>query len=230
VIIPVFNRAGLLDEAVESTLGQEGAQLEVIVVDDCSTDSSLATARQIAAGHPEVLVASLPVNKGPSAARNCGLELASSPFVTFLDSDDLMTAGRLQRQLKELEQHPDCLVTGRQKIVVRKGVSPPDCIVAEMSRPETSYPMTMCGSRSTFDRIGEFNESYRLLEDLEFLVRAGELGIEIRRLDSVLITRRIMGDNAVTDTIGLSTARLRIFQEHHRRVGSGSGLGSSFTQ
>ncbi|MEE9415800.1 MAG: glycosyltransferase family A protein, partial [Acidimicrobiales bacterium] len=146
VIIPVFNRVDRLGEAVESVLSQD-ASVEVVIVDDCSTDGSAELARQIAAARSQVMVSSLTPNKGPAAARNRGLKLATSEFVSFLDSDDLMTAGRLKAQLAEIAIRPDHLVMGCQQILVGEGVSPPALIVAELANSDRHYIMSMLGSK-----------------------------------------------------------------------------------
>lgn len=214
VIIPVLDRAHLLGDAVDSVLRQEGVHVEVIIVDDGSTDGSLDVARQLAASDERILVDSLDTNQGPATARNVGLRLASADFITFLDSDDLMAPGRLDRQLQEVPREGLVLVVGRQRIIVADGVVPPRSILAEQQEPDNYYIMTMCGSRQTFDAIGLFDETYRVAEDLEYLVRSRRLGVEIKRIDVELVTRRVLGDNLVEDDDALQVARLRIYREH----------------
>jgi hypothetical protein len=103
VIIPVFNRPAQLREALESVLVQDHPSLEVIIVDDGSTDhETLSTARALAAAHPNtVLVASIP-NGGPGVAREHGRTLARGEFLQYLDSDDVLLPGKLSAQVKAL--------------------------------------------------------------------------------------------------------------------------------
>ncbi|MEM7507246.1 MAG: glycosyltransferase family 2 protein [Pseudomonadota bacterium] len=103
VIVPVWNAAATLPRAVESVLAQRDVRVEVVVVDDCSTDDSAAIARDLAARHPNVIVAVQQVNSGPAAARNRAIELSSAPWVTPLDSDDFMRPGRLRALLDHAE-------------------------------------------------------------------------------------------------------------------------------
>jgi succinoglycan biosynthesis protein ExoO len=100
VLIPAYNVAGYLDESVASALGQD-VDVEIIVVDDCSTDDG-ATAEAIRRleADPRVRGFRLPVNGGPSAARNKALDEARGEWVAFLDADDWFGAGRLSYLLK----------------------------------------------------------------------------------------------------------------------------------
>ncbi|HWK26860.1 MAG TPA: glycosyltransferase family 2 protein [Solirubrobacter sp.] len=97
VVIPCFNYGRFLPDAVESVLTQEGVDVDVVIVDDCSTDNSLAIARALAARHPAVTVLAHTVNQGPVATFNDGLERVGGEFLVRLDADDLLTPGSLAR-------------------------------------------------------------------------------------------------------------------------------------
>ena len=88
-IIPVYNRPTLVVEAIESVLAQTYRPIEIIVVDDGSTDSTSAVVEQMMTAHPEVSLLRQP-NSGPGPARQKGIEAASGEFIQFLDSDDLL--------------------------------------------------------------------------------------------------------------------------------------------
>ena len=105
VVIPTWNRAHLVGEAVESALGQEGAGLEVIVVDDGSTDG---TAEFIERRFGEsVKLLRMVARSGVGAARNEGVRYATGDLLSFLDSDDLWLPGKLKAELDVLERFPD---------------------------------------------------------------------------------------------------------------------------
>ena len=103
VIIPTYNSARFVVQAVESVLAQTYSDFEVIVVDDGSTDNTpvaLAGYRQkIRYLHQE--------NRGPSAARNAGYRASQGDYVLFLDSDDLIPPDTLERQVSFLNDHPE---------------------------------------------------------------------------------------------------------------------------
>lgn len=102
VVIPTRNRADSTVAAVRSALAQEWDALEVIVVNDASTDETAERVRELAASDPRVRLVTLEWNQGPSAARNRGVETATLPFVAFLDSDNTFVADKLRRQMPEL--------------------------------------------------------------------------------------------------------------------------------
>src|ERR1700678_803249 len=102
VIIPTYNRADLIGQALESALAQTHPADEIIVVDDGSTDDTERVVAQYA-GQVRYM---RQVNAGPSAARNRGIQAASGDFIALLDSDDLWVKDRLERQLAALTLHP----------------------------------------------------------------------------------------------------------------------------
>jgi glycosyltransferase involved in cell wall biosynthesis len=99
IIIPVFNRASLLRRAIESALGDEGVKVEVVVVDDGSTDVSAQVAQSF--GPPVKVLRQ--ANAGPSAARNRGFAESRGTYVRFLDSDDWLLPGANTMQMGEIE-------------------------------------------------------------------------------------------------------------------------------
>lgn len=105
VVIPTWNRARLVFEAVESALSQRIGQVEVIVVDDGSTDDTANILTRNFGSRIHLL--RLPSRRGVSAARNAGARLASGELLAFLDSDDLWLPGKLDAELRVLEQFPD---------------------------------------------------------------------------------------------------------------------------
>ncbi len=105
VIIPTHNRSELVVRAVENALRQTYTALEVIVVDDASTDDTLAKVEAIA--DPRVHYIRSDRNIGGAAARNLGVRAASGEFVAFLDSDDLWFPGKLKLQMKRLSEMPE---------------------------------------------------------------------------------------------------------------------------
>ena len=97
VVIPVYNRATAVRRAIESVLRQTYQNFEIIVIDDASTDDTVASVRSI--GDPRLTVIRHARNRGGSAARNTGIRASSGEFVAFLDSDDEWLPGKIQRQL-----------------------------------------------------------------------------------------------------------------------------------
>src|SRR5215211_2313466 len=103
VVIPCYNQAHFLSEAIESVLAQSHPNFEIIVVDDGSTDDT----SEIAARYPEVRLVRQE-NKGLSGARNAGLAHSEGEYVVFLDADDRLLPEALEAHLEHLEAHPEC--------------------------------------------------------------------------------------------------------------------------
>ena len=112
VIIPVFNGAAFLADAIQSVLAQDHDPLHIIVIDDGSTDDTAT----VAAGFGERILYRRQENLGPPAARNHGLSMAKGELVAFLDADDLYMPEKFAHQVARLERHPECeIVIGRQQ-------------------------------------------------------------------------------------------------------------------
>lgn len=104
VIIPAFNVAGCISTAIHSALSQSLAPVEIIVVDDASTDDTAAVVADIARDHPSVRLIQMPLNRGAATARNMGLESCSSEWVAILDSDDRYLPQRLEYLVAAAEE------------------------------------------------------------------------------------------------------------------------------
>jgi glycosyltransferase involved in cell wall biosynthesis len=102
VVIPVWNRRRLVCEAIDSALGQRAGDVEVIVVDDASTDGTAAAVGDRFGSRVRLL--RMPRRSGPAAARNAGVRMATGTLLAFLDSDDVWLPGKLDAELRVLEQ------------------------------------------------------------------------------------------------------------------------------
>lgn len=108
-IIPVYNRSALVAEAVESVLAQTWRPVEIILVDDGSTDDTPAALEALAAAHREIRIIRQK-NQGPGVARETGRKAARGEFVQYLDSDDLLLPRKFELHVRALREHPHCSV------------------------------------------------------------------------------------------------------------------------
>ena len=199
VVIPLFNRPDCIAEAIESVRAQTYPAIEIIVVDDGSTDGGPALVEAFAGEDPSIHQLRQ-VNAGPSAARNRGLAAARSRLVTFLDSDDLMLPGRVERQVRHLAENPEAdVVIGIERIELLPGVTAPRWL-RELP-PADEHPryflMSMLLDRRHIEAVGGFDESLRVGEDVDLAVRLRAAGARIATVDEVLTVRRIRGDNLI---------------------------------
>ena len=108
VIIPAFNAGLHIGNAIKSVLGQNCSKdIEIIVIDDGSTDNTMSVISDISRTHQQVICVHNERNKGPSGARNTGLLKASGMYIAFLDADDLWLPNHLMEGVNFLERHND---------------------------------------------------------------------------------------------------------------------------
>lgn len=189
----MYNGARYIAAALESVYAQTYAPLEIIVVDDGSTDGSADVAR--AHGASMVLRQE---NQGPAAARNAALREANGTLVAFLDSDDIWLPQKLRLQVDFLAANPDtAMVTAHLEHFLEPGAAiPPWLNPARLGEPEPSFlPSAWVLRRVVFDLVGGFDESYRVAEDADWMIRAKDAGIRPYVLDEVLVCKRVHGAN-----------------------------------
>jgi len=192
VVIPTRNRAHLVCDAIESAFAQRPEQVEVIVVDDGSTDDTAELLRR--AYGPRIHLLSLPERSGAGAARNAGVRLATGELLAFLDDDDLWLPGKLDAELRVLEQFSGAeavvsdslsFLEGRraeQSFFAKSGLLAAShgraCLVGECDWLWTNSMngVAMCSitlRRSLYRRLGEplFAEDLFTCEDWELEMR-----------------------------------------------------------
>ncbi len=227
VVIPAFNAQACLADCLASVQAQRGDfTIEIVVIDDGSTDSTADVAQQ----HPGVALLRQS-NRGPSAARNVGIESARGDFIAFLDADDLWPEGKLAAQLAVLQRNPDAsLVFG-------------DCqqFSAERRWPQTEFaaaglgaaawghdelvPDTYAGllkdnfittgsvvvRRSVLASVGGFAEDLRLVEDLDLWLRIA-LRHRLAWCAKVCLLRRRHAANTSNDAEAMGLAYLEVLR------------------
>jgi glycosyltransferase involved in cell wall biosynthesis len=214
VVVPAFQAEAYLAEALDSALRQDHDAVELIVVDDGSTDRTA----EIAAAAPVQLVRR--EQGGPAAARNSGLAVARGEFVTILDADDLWPPNRLSLQLAHLAANPEQgVVLGLAEVFLSPGESRPahDPGFADGERV-AGHPATMLARREVFDVVGPFDETLRLSEDIDWLARSSDAGILAGRIEQTLLYYRIHAHNTSRHTQANHAATLRVLRESvHRK-------------
>ncbi len=187
-IVPVYNGERFLGEALDSILDQDYAPLEVIVVDDGSTDGSLAVAesRDVRIIRRE--------RGGPGAARNAGVEAAGGDLLAFLDQDDAWLPGKVRKQVDVLRERPEAgFVYGRMEVVLEPGTEWPDWVdPGWLADPPMGYcPSTLMVTRTVFEAVGAFDTDYLSFSDGQWLIRARRAGVEGHLLEDVVLRYRV---------------------------------------
>ena len=234
-IIPTYNRAHIVCDAIESVLAQTYPHIEVIVVDDGSKDDTVARLKQYG---ERIRVIGQP-NAGPAAARNRGIATARGELIAFLDSDDLWLPEKTERQVALLERAgesvPCCLSNIMMKwnsgdrasfdIALLKPASEEGVWLNVDEVLATRFVLFNQGiiiRRQVLERIGVFDESIRYLEDVEFPLRLSLEG-PWAFIETPLVTWRESMTNSVyknskRDELCTSECMVQVFETHLARV------------
>jgi len=216
VIIPTYNRADMVGEAIASVLDQEYSSVELIVIDDGSTDQTPDLLRSFG----RRILSVRQENKGVSAARNLGLSHASGELIAFLDSDDLWLSGKLTAQVDFFRRNPASLICQTQEIWVRNGrrVNPKhrhEKRSGMIFEPSLALclvsPSAVMMRRSLFDIIGRFDENLPACEDYDLWLRIGRR-FPIHLIDRPLIVKRGGHEDQLSKAPGLDKFRIASLQ------------------
>jgi glycosyltransferase involved in cell wall biosynthesis len=140
-IIPVHNRPLLLRAAVGSVLAQTYRPIEIVIIDDGSTDNTAQSIAALAAEHPSIVRHQRIRNAGPGAAREAGRMIANGEFIQYLDSDDLLLPRKFELQVGGLRAHPECDVAYGRTRHYRVGEPPGNMSCKRTGeRIETMFP------------------------------------------------------------------------------------------
>jgi glycosyltransferase involved in cell wall biosynthesis len=193
VIIPVYNGEKYLAESIQSALAQEHAAIEILVVDNGSTDGTPNVARMF----PAIRYLHLQ-ERGLAKALNHGVEQSRGRFFGFLDADDLWQPNKLTKQLEAFARNPATdMVFGH----IEQFISPelPDPIKARLSIRDKRLPgrvkSTLLIRQESFRKVGSFEESTNFADFIEWYMRAVEQGLQELMLPDTLTLRRIHGAN-----------------------------------
>lgn len=207
VIIPVFNGEDFIADAVNNVLAQKYPALEIIVVDDGSTDTT------------SEIVGKLPVdiryfrqeNGGPASARNRGIRDASGEFIVFLDVDDLWPENNLNILVDKMLREPYLqVITGYAQMMQKNEVGEYDLAGSPME--SFSYYIGAAIYRKTvFSEVGLFDPSLKFGEDTDWYTRAEELKVNMKRLEEITLFVRRHGKNMThgKNLVELGAVRVR---------------------
>ena len=224
VIVPVFNEERLLPEAIACIRQQGDARVEIVAVDDGSTDGTPELLEQLRREPGAPLRILRQENAGPGAARNAGAHAAHGEILAFLDADDLWGAGWLCSVRTRLEAEPKALLLGHTSFVriadnprPGDGWNPPE-------PPGLAWVFgAMALARTTWEVIGGVDASLRFGEDLAFLIVARERGVPIVVVPETTHFYRLHGRNSVRGRGVKELNVMRVLHESLRRRASRDG-------
>jgi glycosyltransferase involved in cell wall biosynthesis len=194
VIIPVYNAAKYLAEAIESVLSQTYNNVEVIAVNDGSTDNSL----EVLSAYSNRIQIISSANKGIGSARNLAIHQSKGSFLAFLDADDFWELNKLEVQMQVFASNPNLDIV----YCSFKEFLSPD-MTSELIQKRILKPTAMSGAiagtslvkRTAFDKVGLFSEQWKTGEYIDWYARAKEQNLTVKHIDNCLYHRRSHSDN-----------------------------------
>ncbi len=209
IIVPVFNGEKFIRESIENILSQNYPAIEIIMVDDGSTDNS------------KKIIDELPVdvryfhqpNAGPAAARNRGIRDVSGEYIAFLDVDDLWPENNLALLRKEIENDRDLSVVRGHAQLFKTAE---DGGMEFIGNPDESFPNYIGAGlyrKSAFSKVGLFDSDLTFGEDEDWYTRAMELKIKMKRLDEVTLYVRRHGGNMTEGKSLVELNMLKVFKK-----------------
>ena len=237
-IIPVHDRPQLLEEAVASVLGQSYRPLEIVIVDDGSTDDTVQVVDRIAADHPETVRTLHVARGGPGRAREAGRRAARGEFLQYLDSDDVLVEGKFASQVAALRADPDAGVAYGWTSYRSDGSHGEDRPWKRTGeRIERMFPSflqsrwwgtsTPLYRRSVTDAAGPWSDLWHE-EDWEYDCRVAALDVKLAYVPRLVSIQRDHGGTRLSRAVSSDPEKLKnrarahsLILEHARRAGIG---------
>ena len=204
VVIPYYNREKYVDEAVQSVLAQTLKPLEIIIVNDCSRESSRRHLDRYAS---QCTIVDLKGNVGLAGARNAGIQHARGKFIAFLDDDDMWLPRKLEVQRQFLEDHPECAAVhstgiaffsdGSEALWGANCTEPITLAQALTNDHWVMVPTTLIRTEAVRS-VGGFDRRFRECEDRDFIIRCCAAGYKIAGISEPLARIRRQGHDSLT--------------------------------
>lgn len=224
VIVPTYNAATYLAEALDSALEQTYQPIEVVVIDDGSTDDTA----QVLDGYGDRIVRRYQSNAGVSAARNAGLGLAHGDYIAFLNADDVFAPTRLERCIELLEERPDITAVTTDAYMIDGDVATSRRWYGSFSRAGFPEPQAQLHAivewnfifvlvvvrREALDRLGGFDSSCDRAEDLDMWIRLLLDGGRFARIAEPLAGCRLLPDSLLAAPAKQWYAHLTALDKH----------------
>jgi glycosyltransferase involved in cell wall biosynthesis len=222
VILPTYNRANVLDRAIESVLDQTYSDFELLVVDDDSSDNTVELINSFC--DPRITLIEHDENRGPAAARNTGLQEATADYIAFQDSDDQWEPEKLERQmavfddtspsvgvvyctLLKIHDNDTWRVPGKQVSVTEGDIHRALWVQNFVS------PQVVVARRACFEEVGGFDARFPPLEDWEMWLRISR-EFEFRHVDEPLVNAHTSSDSISMDHETVAESRNAIVRKH----------------
>lgn len=227
VIVPVFNAASTVQATVASVIAQTDGDFEVILIDDGSTDASLAVMLSLANADPRIKAMSQ-TNQGVAATRNSAVAMSRGAMLAFLDADDIWHPTKLARHRAVHAAHPDVDASYARIAFVgpndREGAKPqtlssilpePATVSQFLAENPVCTMSNLVVTREAFVATGLFRAGMSFAEDQEWLARAAHKGAVISGIDEVLVNYRLSQDGLSVNLERMYAGWRQLAQEYY---------------
>lgn len=225
IIIPVYNSEKFLKKTIESALQQTWSQKEIIIVDDGSSDQSLAIANSFQSATVKVI--SQP-NRGTCAARNSGIAHASGAYFQFLDGDDFLSPGKISNQMKLFQQFGDEIVISSRWVrfyadedlkkikaprrpLDKDWNDPIEWLIASWENNWMGQTSIWLTSRTVVEKAGPWNEELPINQDGDYFCRVLLNSKEIKHCADAIVYYRSSNSNSITGARSHSKADKQLY-------------------
>ncbi len=221
VIVPVYNRAHLVSETIQSILSQTYEPIEIILINDGSNDGSLDLLKDYESRFPKQIHVIDQANQGQIIARNNGIKAARGDYIAFLDSDDLWLEDKLERQMPLFEPGVGLVYSGIE-IIDEEGrtirIEPADETISGDIHPQLLVKNRMTGgtvvvTAESLNRVGVFSTDFKAAENWDLWLRICKV-YSARVVSVPLIKYRIHSNNMSGDGQLMLRAKLQIIEKH----------------
>lgn len=219
VVIPCHNRAHVVADAVRSVVAQAHPPTRVVVIDDASSDGTPALIRRMEAEHAAIRALALPRNGGVARARNAGIAACVSPWIAFVDDDDVWTPGAAEALLRNAGDL-DVVVGHFARVAGDGSPGPPECgwdggdIRAALRTGGVVGTSWSIVRHEAVRGIGGFDPSFTSCEDWDFFTRIAAAGGRFGRVDPVVAHyRAVAGGRMIEDDAALAENGVRVLAQ-----------------
>ena len=210
VVIPLYNKENFIENTIQSLLNQTFSDFEVLVVNDCSTDTSEQLVARF--DDPRINIIQHSVNKGLSASRNTGIKSANANYIAFLDADDLWKPSFLEKIDMLINQYPEAsLFATKYEVLHKKNrIVTHDFKLKNFTKhgiiknffesnlnQSIYYPSCLCVKKMVFEDVGYYNEEVNYSEDVDFNLRA-HATYKLAYWDEAAVTYLLDSENQIT--------------------------------
>ena len=215
--MPVRNGARFIEEAVDSALRQLAPEDEIVIVDDASTDATRSLIGRMRDRRLRLLNG---LGRGPSSARNIGLNAAIGEYIAFLDHDDLWPVGRHAFLLQALlaNVYVDCAIGRIRFRMESDAITLPQFLDLEGRLAPSVSLCTALFRRRILDVVGGFDEDMEFYEDTDYFLKLIECNYRVVLCDIDALIYRRHGNNATCDVLGAEDGAMQMLRRRRARL------------